>query len=92
MARGEYTGLCLLLVAVLMELLAHEFGFGMLGRAELAFMVMDIAFAQYHIMSADGFHTFHTFHTSHTLILVAFMLNLSVLLTISWYKRHFKVL
>jgi hypothetical protein len=92
MAKGEYTGLCLLLVAVLMELLAHEFGFGMLGRAELAFMVMDIAFAQYHIMSADGFHTFHTFHTSHTLILVAFMLNLSVLLTISWYKRHFKVL
>jgi hypothetical protein len=92
MAKGEYTGLCLLLVAVLVELLAHEFGFGMLGRAELAFMVMDIAFAQYHIMSADGFHTFHTFHTSHTLILVAFMLNLSVLLTISWYKRHFKVL
>jgi hypothetical protein len=89
MARGEYTGLCLLLVAVLMELLAHEFGFGMLGRAELAFMVMDIAFAQYHIMSADGFHTFHTPHTPHTfhtLILVAFMLNLSVLLTISWYK------
>jgi hypothetical protein len=92
MAKGEYTGLCLLLVAVLVELLAHEFGFGMLGRAELAFMVMDIAFAQYHIMSADGFHTFHTFHTSHTshtfhtLILVAFMLNLSVLLTISWYK------
>jgi hypothetical protein len=92
MAKGEYTGLCLLLVAVLMELLAHEFGFGMLGRAELAFMVMDIAFAQYHIMSADGFHTFHTPHTPHTLILVAFMLNLSVLLTISWYKRHFKVL
>jgi hypothetical protein len=92
MAKGEYTGLCLLLIAVLMELLAHEFGFGMLGRAELAFMVMDITFVQYHIMSADGFHTFHTFHTSHTLILVAFMLNLSVLLTISWYKRHFKVL
>jgi hypothetical protein len=89
MAKGEYTGLCLLLIAVLMELLAHEFGFGMLGRAELAFMVMDITFVQYHIMSADGFHTFHT---SHTLILVAFMLNLSVLLTISWYKRHFKVL
>jgi hypothetical protein len=92
MAKGEYTGLCLLLIAVLMELLAHEFGFGMLGRAELAFMVMDITFVQYHIMSADGFHTFHTSNTSHTLILVAFMLNLSVLLTISWYKRHFKVL
>jgi Kef-type K+ transport system membrane component KefB len=58
-------------------------GFGMLGRAELAFVVMDIAYVQHHIMSVEAFYT---------LMLVAFMLNLSVPLTISWHKRHFKML
>lgn len=57
-------------------------GFGMLGRAELAFVVMDIAYVQHHIMSVEAFYT---------LMLVAFMLNLSVPLTISWHKRHFKM-
>jgi Kef-type K+ transport system membrane component KefB len=58
-------------------------GFGMLGRAELAFVVMDIAYVQHHIMSVEAFYT---------LMLVAFMLNLSVPITISWHKRHFKML
>jgi Kef-type K+ transport system membrane component KefB len=58
-------------------------GFGMLGRAELAFIVMDIAYVQHHIMSVEAFYT---------LMLFAFMLNLSVPLTISWHKRHFKML
>jgi Kef-type K+ transport system membrane component KefB len=57
-------------------------GFGMLGRAELAFVVMDIAYVQHHIMSVEAFYT---------LMLVAFMLNLSVPITISWHKRHFKM-
>jgi Kef-type K+ transport system membrane component KefB len=57
-------------------------GFGMLGRAELAFVVMDIAYVQHHIMSVEAFYT---------LMLVTFMLNLSVPLTISWHKRHFKI-
>ena len=52
-------------------------GFGMLGRAELAFVVMDIAFVQYKIMSIEAFYT---------LMLTAFMLNVSVPLTIRWWK------
>lgn len=56
-------------------------GFGMLGRAELAFVVMNIAFVQYNIMSVDAFYT---------LMLTAFMLNLSVPLTIRWWKSKFQ--
>jgi Kef-type K+ transport system membrane component KefB len=55
-------------------------GFGMLGRTELAFVVM--AYVQHHIMPLEAFYT---------LMLVAFMLNLSVPLTISWHKRHLKM-
>ncbi len=56
-------------------------GFGMLGRAELAFVVMNIAFVQYKIMSIEAFYT---------LMLTAFMLNLSVPLTIRWWKSKFQ--
>ena len=55
-------------------------GFGMLGRAELAFVVMDIAYVQYKIMSVDAFYT---------LMMVAFLLNLSVPITISVWKKRF---
>ena len=55
-------------------------GFGMLGRAELAFVVMDIAYVQYHIMTVDAFYT---------LMLCAFLLNVSVPLTIRWWKKKF---
>lgn len=55
-------------------------GFGMLGRAELAFVVMNIAFVQYNIMSVEAFYT---------LMITAFLLNLSVPLTIRWWKSKF---
>ena len=55
-------------------------GFGMLGRAELAFVVMDIAYVQHQIMTAEAFYT---------LMLAAFLLNISVPLTIRWWKSHF---
>lgn len=56
-------------------------GFGMLGRAELAFVVMDIAYVQNSIMTTDAFYT---------LMLTAFMLNASVPLTIRWWKGRFQ--
>jgi len=55
-------------------------GFGMLGRAELAFVVMNIAFVQYKIMSIEAFYT---------LMLTAFLLNISVPITIRWWKSKF---
>ena len=55
-------------------------GFGMLGRAELAFVVLDIAYVQYKIMSIEAFYT---------LMLTAFMLNISIPLTIRWWKTKF---
>jgi len=55
-------------------------GFGMLGRAELAFLVMNIAYVQYNIMSTEAFYT---------LMLTTFMLNTSVPLTIRWWKSKF---
>ena len=54
-------------------------GFGMLGRAELAFVVLDIAYVQYQIMSADAFYT---------LMITCFLLNVSVPLTIGWWKSR----
>ncbi|MFQ3325090.1 MAG: Kef-type K+ transport system membrane component KefB [Pseudomonadales bacterium] len=54
--------------------------FGMLGRAKLAFVVLDIAYVQHNIMSTDTFYT---------LIITAFMLNISVPLTIRWWKVRF---
>lgn len=55
-------------------------GFGMLGRAELAFVVMDIAYVEYKIMTTEAFYT---------LMLTAFFLNISVPLTIRWWKSQF---
>jgi len=55
-------------------------GFGMLGRAELALVVMDIAYVQYKVINTEAFYT---------LMLTAFMLNCSVPLTIRWWKKHF---
>jgi len=55
-------------------------GFGMLGRAELAFLVMDIAFVQHSIISTETFYT---------LMLTTFLLNVSVPLTIRWWKGRF---
>jgi Kef-type K+ transport system membrane component KefB len=55
-------------------------GFGMLGRAELAFVVMDIAYVEHQIMSVDAFYT---------LMITCFFLNISVPLTIRWWKPRY---
>lgn len=55
-------------------------GFGMLGRAELALVVLDIAYVQYQVISTEAFYT---------LMLAAFFLNCSVPLTIRWWKQKF---
>ncbi len=55
-------------------------GFGMLGRAELAFLVMDIAFVQYSIITTEAFYT---------LMLTTFLLNVSVPLTVRWWKSRY---
>ncbi len=55
-------------------------GFGMLGRAELAFVVMDIAYIEHQIINAEVFYT---------LMLTTFMLNISVPLTIRWWKSRY---
>ena len=55
-------------------------GFGMLGRAELAFVVIDIAYVENKILSTEAFYT---------LMLTMFMLNISVPLTIRWWKSKF---
>jgi len=52
-------------------------GFGMLGRAELAFVVMDIAYVQNQIISEQMFYT---------LMATAFCLNVAVPLLIRWWK------
>lgn len=57
-------------------------GFGMLGRAELAFVVMDIAYVQHQIL---------TLHAFYTLMCTTFLLNISVPLTIRWWKSRFGV-
>ena len=55
-------------------------GFGMLGRAELAFVVLEIAYVQHSIVSLEGFYT---------LMLTAFFLNISVPVCIRWWKTHY---
>lgn len=52
-------------------------GFGMLGRAELAFVVMDIAYVQNQILSTEAFYT---------LMGTAFVLNMLVPITIRLWK------
>ncbi|RZV40111.1 MAG: cation:proton antiporter [Acidimicrobiales bacterium] len=55
-------------------------GFGMLGRAELAFVVFDIAYVQQKIISTELFYT---------LMLTAFWLNVAVPVSIAWWKPYF---
>lgn len=55
-------------------------GLGMLGRAELAFVVMDIAYVQHNILPREAFFT---------LMITAFVLNILVPLTITlWRPRY----
>ncbi|MCB2096488.1 MAG: cation:proton antiporter [Parvularculaceae bacterium] len=55
-------------------------GFGMLGRAELAFVVLDIAYIQTRIISEDVFYT---------LMVTAFCLNVAVPVLIAWWKPYY---
>jgi Kef-type K+ transport system membrane component KefB len=55
-------------------------GFGMLGRAELCFVVLDIAYVQSRIITEDVFYT---------LMLTAFWLNVAVPITIAWWKPYY---
>ncbi len=55
-------------------------GFGMLGRAELAFVVMDIAYVQNSILNDEAFYT---------LMFTTFWLNIAVPVTISWWKPYY---
>ena len=55
-------------------------GFGMLGRAELAFVVMDIAYVQHSILPTEAFFT---------LMITAFFLNILVPVTISWWRPYY---
>ncbi|MEO1922958.1 MAG: cation:proton antiporter, partial [Nautiliaceae bacterium] len=52
-------------------------GFGMLGRAELAFIVINIAYVQNHLITTEEFYT---------LMFTTFLLNISVPLLLKWYK------
>jgi len=55
-------------------------GLGMLGRAELAFVVISIAYVQYPILTTDAFYT---------LMLTAMLLNFTVPLAIHWWKERY---
>ena len=55
-------------------------GFGMLGRAELAFVVMDIAYVQNKLFTTEVFYT---------LMATAFVMNVLVPVTIAWWKPRY---
>jgi Kef-type K+ transport system membrane component KefB len=55
-------------------------GIGMLGRAELAFVVLDIGYVQHSIITTEAFYT---------LMFTAFWLNVSVPLLIRFWKPYF---
>lgn len=56
-------------------------GFGMLGRAELCFVVLNIAYVQYSILTTEAFFT---------LMVTAFFLNIAVPITILFWKPYFE--
>ena len=56
-------------------------GLGMLGRAELAFIVINIAYTENHIFNTAQFQT---------LIFATFLLNISVPLVINWWKPYYE--
>ena len=56
-------------------------GIGMLGRAELAFVVMDIAYVQNQILNVQAFYT---------LMFTAFWLNVSVPILIRLWRSAYQ--
>ncbi|MCP5080110.1 MAG: cation:proton antiporter [Alphaproteobacteria bacterium] len=55
-------------------------GLGMLGRAELAFIVINIAFVQHKIIDVSQFYT---------LMFTAFLLNVTVPISLKWWKPYY---
>lgn len=55
-------------------------GLGMLGRAELAFIVINIAFVQEKIIGVEEFYT---------LMFACFMLNITVPIALKWWKPYY---
>ena len=55
-------------------------GLGMLGRAELAFIVINIAFVQNKIIDQTQFYT---------LMFTAFLLNVTVPIALKWWKPYY---
>ena len=56
-------------------------GLGMLGRAELAFIVINIAYTEHHIFNDAHFQI---------LIFATFLLNITVPLVINWWKPYYE--
>jgi Kef-type K+ transport system membrane component KefB len=56
-------------------------GFGMLGRAELAFIVIDIAYVENHLINIEQFYS---------LMITIFLLNVTVPTVIKWWKPYYK--
>ena len=55
-------------------------GLGMLGRAELAFIVINIAFVQHQIIDQSQFYI---------LMFTAFLLNVTVPIALKWWKPYY---
>jgi len=55
-------------------------GFGMLGRAELAFIVIDIAYVENHLINIEQFYS---------LMITIFLLNITVPTIIKWWKPYY---
>ena len=56
-------------------------GFGMLGRAELAFIVIDIAYTENHLINIEQFYS---------LMITIFLLNITVPTLIKWWKPYYE--
>ena len=56
-------------------------GLGMLGRAELAFIVIDIAYVENHLINIEQFYA---------LMITIFLLNIAVPLLIKWWKPYYQ--
>ena len=56
-------------------------GLGMLGRAELAFVVIDIAYVEHSILTTEAFYT---------LMVSCFFLNIAVPILIHWWKPRYE--
>jgi len=56
-------------------------GFGMLGRAELAFIVIDIAYVENHLINIEQFYS---------LMITIFLLNIAVPTLIKWWKPYYE--